>query len=159
MFRRPEGGTRYEAAAHLYDETIISGNSPEQIASFALRYSLERPSPHGRFVEAVAAFKRTYTDVQIPLPVSNVGGPRFRTERMPSASLTKHAALLDDLATLRQSEPSFRAVIFTRFNVTAHRASNARLVPGVSSPCPLCFPSATSLSGYSPQALRSATPL
>ena len=40
---------------------------------------------------------------------------------MSKPSLTKYAALLDDLVSLRNLEPSFRAVIFTRFDTVQQR--------------------------------------
>ena len=44
-----------------------------------------------------------------------------RTEDVVRSSLTKYAALLDQLDTLRQLEPSYRAVIFTRFDEVQRR--------------------------------------
>ena len=124
--RRPTGGSdqtkrglRYAAAAHVYDEDVVVGNPTVVVSFMGGPYSLQRPSTQGKFEEAVAAYKRTYDTVSVG--VAAKPGHAQATARCSKASLSKYAALLDDLVRLREEEPSFRAVIFTRFDIVQRR--------------------------------------
>ena len=112
-------GARYAAAAHVYDEHVVAGNPLGEL--YYNKYSLDKPSTQGKFHEAVAAYKRTFDEVRVPTTTPAGVPQRFKTELVAKASLTKYAALLDDLAKLREEEPSFRAVVFTRFDVVQQR--------------------------------------
>jgi len=84
---------------------------------------LAKPSPSGAFAQATAAFLRVHETLEVVTkPTAREkerdanAQPRTRTERRPIKTLGKYARLLDDLAALRAEEPSFHAVVFSRFD-------------------------------------------
>ena len=88
--------------------------------------SIVSPSPIGAFAAACAAFKRTHKIVQAPPPKLDREGKRLVAQGflapppatlptwVPLASLSKFQALMNDLKALREAEPGFRAIVFTR---------------------------------------------
>ena len=62
-----------------------------------------------------------YDEVKVPITTPSGHPQRYNTELVFKPTVTKYATLLADLAKLREEEPSFRAVIFTRFDVVQTR--------------------------------------
>jgi hypothetical protein len=147
---------RFRAAAHLYDEDIVTGASlapktwDSELGAYSETHSLASPSGSGAFARATAAFLRVCEEVEVKVkkkagadeeraPVSKraaakaaIEGPvadddgadadaKPRVEHLPRASCTKFAQLMADLKALRESEPDFRAVVFTRFDEVQRR--------------------------------------
>jgi len=111
--------------------------------------TLDSPLPRGSFREASAAFLRTHDELLLTKdkkPVTAPTVPSGTSSRpgkavappppsadnddgdapvvkafRPKSSLTKYQRLFNDLKELREAEPDFRAVIFTRFDEVQKR--------------------------------------
>ena len=128
---------RFRAASHLYDKNVVSGQEfAERDYDYASgheypNHSLESPAQSGAFAEASAAYVRMHEKVEIETkptkaqkesPFFHAGDwPKIRVEQRPKKTLTKFARLLSDLKELREAEPNFHAVIFTRFDEVQQR--------------------------------------
>ena len=96
--------------------------------------SLEAPPAYASFARASAAFLRTHTVADVPNKEKlnarektsialgfREAPPQFIKQYTPLATLTKFKALMSELQALRETEPSFRAIVFTRHTTVQER--------------------------------------
>ena len=156
--RLHDARSRFKAAAHVYDPEVVCGQAFAVRDDFGYRdplrppkYTIEAPRDEGSCREATAAFLRLHDSAEVVSKLSDVKGATaaangkdsvkydqakggfFETStEYHACAMTKYAALIDDLRQLRQTEPDFRAVVFTRFDEV--QRALVRLVRAASRP-------------------------